>query len=51
MRAEAILGEHDAIVTAFENGETPRALALLAAHRTEGRSDFHRLLVPARTGA
>ncbi|MEV5876319.1 GntR family transcriptional regulator [Streptomyces sp. NPDC052101] len=46
-RAEAILAEHDRIVTAFENGGTPRALRLLAEHRTEGRADFHRLLGPA----
>ncbi|MGW7529999.1 GntR family transcriptional regulator [Streptomyces sp. NPDC054783] len=43
-RAEAILAEHEGIVTALENGETPLALQLLANHRTGGRSDFHRLL-------
>ncbi|MBC3840842.1 GntR family transcriptional regulator [Streptacidiphilus sp. 4-A2] len=46
-RAEAIIAEHEAIVTAFEEGDTPRALHLLAEHRREGRADFQRLLYPA----
>jgi DNA-binding GntR family transcriptional regulator len=51
-RAEAILAEHDGIVPALENGETPLALQLLAKHRTGGRSDFHRLLSPpSRAGS
>ncbi|MDX6348264.1 MAG: hypothetical protein QOF84_3054 [Streptomyces sp.] len=49
-RAEAILGEHDAIVSAFENGDTPLALRLLAEHRAGGHSDFHRLLTSAEQG-
>nr|WP_275410134.1 GntR family transcriptional regulator [Streptomyces sp. SID14478] len=44
-RAEAILGEHEGIVAAFEQDDFPLALRLLAEHRTDGRSDFHRLLV------
>jgi DNA-binding GntR family transcriptional regulator len=43
-RIEAILTEHDDIVTAFEDGDQALALRLLAEHRTQGRSDFHRLL-------
>ncbi|MDO0930033.1 GntR family transcriptional regulator [Streptomyces sp. TG1A-8] len=43
-RAEAILAEHEGIVTAFEQEDIPLALRLLAEHRTGGRSDFHRLL-------
>ncbi|MEU2715922.1 GntR family transcriptional regulator [Streptomyces sp. NPDC007205] len=43
-RIEAILTEHDDIVTAFEDGDRALALRLLAEHRTQGRSDFHRLL-------
>jgi DNA-binding GntR family transcriptional regulator len=46
-RVEAILAEHDGIATAFEKGETPLALRLLAKHRTDGLADFHRLLTPA----
>ncbi|MFE1963143.1 GntR family transcriptional regulator [Streptomyces sp. NPDC059479] len=46
-RTEAILAEHDAIVSAFENGDLPGALRLLAEHRAGGRSDFHRLLTSA----
>ncbi|MBP2055210.1 DNA-binding GntR family transcriptional regulator [Streptomyces griseochromogenes] len=45
VRAEAILGEHEGIVAAFEQGDFPLALRLLAEHRTGGRADFHRLLV------
>ncbi|CCK25022.1 hypothetical protein BN159_0643 [Streptomyces davaonensis JCM 4913] len=43
-RGEAVLREHEGIVTAFEAGDVPLALRLLAEHRTEGRADFHRLL-------
>ncbi|MFF4137442.1 GntR family transcriptional regulator [Streptomyces mirabilis] len=43
-RGEAILAEHEGIVTAFEQEDIPLALRLLAEHRTGGRSDFHRLL-------
>ncbi|MFF2521788.1 GntR family transcriptional regulator [Streptomyces liangshanensis] len=46
-RAEAILAEHDAIATAFENARIPDALRLLAEHRSEGLADFQRLLTPA----
>ncbi|MET8137007.1 GntR family transcriptional regulator [Streptomyces sp. NPDC005251] len=45
VRAQAILGEHEGIVAAFEQDDFPLALRLLAEHRTGGRSDFHRLLV------
>ncbi|MBI0377179.1 GntR family transcriptional regulator [Streptomyces albiflaviniger] len=47
-RGEAILAEHEGIVTAFEQEDIPLALRLLAEHRTGGRSDFHRLL-PVKT--
>ncbi|MFD8216869.1 GntR family transcriptional regulator [Streptomyces sp. NPDC059697] len=43
-RIETILAEHDGIVTAFEDDAPALALRLLAEHRTQGRSDFHRLL-------
>ncbi|WP_327281163.1 MULTISPECIES: GntR family transcriptional regulator [unclassified Streptomyces] len=43
-RSGAILAEHDAVVTALEQGKTPHALQLLAAHRAGGHSDYHRLL-------
>ncbi|MFD9632530.1 GntR family transcriptional regulator [Streptomyces violascens] len=43
-RSEAILTEHEAIIDALESGGTAHALDLMAAHRTAGRSDFHRLL-------
>ncbi|MEU0966818.1 GntR family transcriptional regulator [Streptomyces sp. NPDC005917] len=50
-RSEAILAEHEAVVDALESGENARALDLLAAHRTAGRSDFHRLLSSADGGS
>ncbi|MEZ0069841.1 DNA-binding GntR family transcriptional regulator [Streptacidiphilus sp. MAP12-20] len=43
-RADAILAEHEAIATAFDNDDAPAALDLLAEHRRGGRGDFHRLL-------
>jgi DNA-binding GntR family transcriptional regulator len=43
-RTEQILGEHEAILSAFEAGEHERALRLLATHRHNGQGDFHRLL-------
>ncbi|WP_370078679.1 GntR family transcriptional regulator [Streptacidiphilus sp. MAP12-16] len=46
-RAQAILAEHDGIVTAVENADVSLALRLLAEHRTGGRCDFHRLLTSA----
>ncbi|MFJ4633876.1 GntR family transcriptional regulator [Streptomyces sp. NPDC088847] len=49
-RGEAILAEHEGIVTAFEQEDIPLALRLLAEHRTGGRLDFHRLL-PVQTAA
>lgn len=45
-RAEAILAEHDSIVTAFEDGDTALALRRLSEHRRGGQADFHRLLAP-----
>ncbi len=50
-RGEAILAEHEGIVTAFEQEDIPLALRLLAEHRTGGRLDFHRLLPVKTAGA
>ncbi|MET8454409.1 GntR family transcriptional regulator [Streptomyces sp. NPDC005209] len=49
-RARAILDEHEGIVDAFEQGDVPLALRLLAAHRSGGQADFHRLLAPPEHG-
>ncbi|MBX7555317.1 GntR family transcriptional regulator [Streptomyces sp. NPDC004232] len=49
-RARAILDEHEGIVCAFEQGDVPRALRLLAAHRSGGQGDFRRLLTPPEHG-
>ncbi|WP_215909163.1 GntR family transcriptional regulator [Streptacidiphilus fuscans] len=50
-RADAILAEHEAIVAAFEQDDAPAALRLLAEHRRDGRTDFHRLLDGPGSGA
>jgi DNA-binding GntR family transcriptional regulator len=47
-RAERILDEHQAILTALESGQHEQALRLLASHRGSGQDDFHWLL-PAVT--
>ncbi|MGW0998744.1 GntR family transcriptional regulator [Streptomyces sp. NPDC002520] len=49
-RAQAILREHDGIVTALEKGDVLLTQRLLAEHRREGLTDFHRLLVPTDGG-
>ena len=50
-RSQAILAEHDRIVSAFEDGDAPQALRLLAEHRRDGRDDFHRLLSTPAAGS
>jgi DNA-binding GntR family transcriptional regulator len=43
-RALEILTEHEGILAALETGDAAAALQVLAAHRTGGLTDFHRLL-------
>ncbi|MEV0410529.1 GntR family transcriptional regulator [Streptomyces sp. NPDC050448] len=45
-RAEAVLKEHEGIVTALEDGDAALAERVLAEHRRGGLADFHRLLGP-----
>lgn len=48
-RAQEILNEHQEILAILAQGDPEAALRVLAAHRTGGLADFHRLLSP-RTG-
>jgi DNA-binding GntR family transcriptional regulator len=48
-RAQAILDEHQAILTVLEGGDLTAALRVLSRHRTAGMGDFHRLLAPEQT--
>jgi DNA-binding GntR family transcriptional regulator len=45
-RAQEILNEHQEILAILEQGDPEAALRVLAAHRTGGLADFHRLLSP-----